>query len=295
MNEKAKVVSLKDEIVVFDEQIKVRITAVKTEIVGFDEQIRTEVEEIQQRIDVAQSKVLKVSSSLQELKQALTYQTLAALHQAKNNMTTLGEKLMKLSSDKNPHHETVESLNKEGEVAIDYKALDNMIKLLAHQEFLLKLLVDKNSFVRKNIISKTIPFLNKRIAFYTESLNLPHIVLFQPDMSCKISQLGRELDHGNLSAGEQLKLNLSLCFAFRDVLTYLHAKVNVLFTDEVDAGSISGPDVDSLIKLLKSKAWDDAIGIFIISHRPEFEDRCDRNLVVRKEKGFSVLIDQPDA
>jgi DNA repair exonuclease SbcCD ATPase subunit len=159
---------------------------------------------------------------------------------------------------------------------------------------LLKLLTDKNSFIRKNIISKTIPFLNKRIAYYTTKLNLPHVVLFQPDMSCEISQIGRELDHGNLSNGEKKKLNLSLCLAFRDVLTYLHSKVNVLLTDEIDGGTISGPDLDALITMLKSKAWDDNISIFVISHRSEFDGRCDNTLVIRKEGGFSSLILQPD-
>ena len=115
-----------------------------------------------------------------------------------------------------------------------------------------------------------------------------------PDMSCEITQIGRDLDHGNLSNGEKKKLNLSLCLAFRDVLTYLHSKVNVLFTDEVDGGSISGHDVDSLISMLKSKAWDDDISIFIISHRPEFDGRCDNTLVIRKENGFSSLLLQPD-
>jgi DNA repair exonuclease SbcCD ATPase subunit len=113
-------------------------------------------------------------------------------------------------------------------------------------------------------------------------------------MSCEISQIGRELDHGNLSNGEKKKLNLSLCLAFRDVLTYLHSKVNVLLTDEIDGGTISGPDLDALITMLKSKAWDDNISIFVISHRSEFDGRCDNTLVIRKEGGFSSLILQPD-
>jgi DNA repair exonuclease SbcCD ATPase subunit len=179
-------------------------------------------------------------------------------------------------------------------IVVNDKELNELQSLYDHQKFLVKLLVDKNSFIRKNIISKTIPFLNKRIAYYTEKLNLPHVVLFQSDMSCEISQIGRILDHGNLSNGEKKKLNLSLCLAFRDVLSYLHDKVNVLFTDEIDGGSISGPDVDSLVSMIKSKAWDDDISIFVISHRPEFDGRCDKFMVVRKENGFSTLIEQPD-
>lgn len=202
--------------------------------------------------------------------------------------------LEKATIEKNPHQAALDAVKAEGEIKVDQGALEELQKLLNNQKFLLKLLTDKNSFIRKNIIGKTIPFLNKRIAFYTEELNLPHTVKFQADMSCEISQFGRVLDHGNLSNGEKKRLNLALSLSFRDVLTYLSSKVNVMFTDEIDGGSLDANCVDALIHLLKHKAWDDDISIFIISHRPEFDGRCDRNLVVRKEGGFSRLILQPE-
>ena len=249
----------------------------------------------QQFISEHQDDLTRSKTSLDEILVSLTFTDMNSLLKAKSEIVMLQARLEKMITETNPHVEAHEALVKEGEVVVDLEALNNLENLQAHQQFLLKLLTDKNSFIRKNIISKTIPFLNKRIAYYTESVNLPHIVLFQPDMSCEITQIGRDLDHGNLSNGEKKMLNLSLCLAFRDVLTYLHSKVNVLFTDEVDGGSISGPDVDGLITMLKSKAWDDDISIFIISHRPEFDGRCDNNFVIRKEGGFSTLILQPDA
>lgn len=239
-------------------------------------------------------KLTELSGQLQEINSVMTFTDISMLLTSKNEITTLQAKVEAMSKEVNPHQDALASLLSEGEVQVDLEALDTLIKVQEHQQFLLKLLTDKNSFIRKNIISKTIPFLNKRIAYYTTKLNLPHVVLFQPDMSCEISQIGRELDHGNLSNGEKKKLNLSLCLAFRDVLTYLHSKVNVLLTDEIDGGTISGPDLDALITMLKSKAWDDNISIFVISHRSEFDGRCDNTLVIRKEGGFSSLILQPD-
>jgi DNA repair exonuclease SbcCD ATPase subunit len=172
------------------------------------------------------------------------------------------------------------------------KTLNALIVLQDHQKLLLKLLTDKNSFIRKAIISKTLPFLNKRIAYYTTQLGLPHIVTFQPDMTCGITQRGRELDHGNLSNGEKKRLNLSLCLAFRDARSYVHNRVNILLTDEIDGGSLDEQAVNNIISLIKRKAWDDNLSIFVISHRPEFEGKCDRTLVVRKESGFSSITEQ---
>lgn len=255
---------------------------------------KAEIAKLIADINSKQQETVDLTTGIDEIKSGLTYKTIKELTAAKNSVDVLQAQFTKLAESVNPHLESIESLINEGVTKVDTVKLEELLTLQEHQQFLIKLLMDKNSFIRKNIISKTLPFLNKRIGYYTEKLNLPHMIIFQSDMSCKITQYGRELDHGNLSNGEKKKLNLSICLAFRDVMTYLHSKVNVLFTDEIDGGSISGPDVDSLITLIKHKAWDDKIGIYVISHRPEFDGRCDRNLVVRKERGFSNLIVQPD-
>jgi DNA repair exonuclease SbcCD ATPase subunit len=280
-----------EDIAIFEKTILLFREVQSHDVKSFDDKIK-----IQQSLNYNKPDELlqRKLDDLAELKSALIYPNLNALLKNKNELEVLQNRLEKMVVETNPHIEAYEVLALEGDVKVDVEALEALNKLQEHQQFLLKLLTDKNSFIRKNIISKTIPFLNKRIAYYTEKLNLPHIVIFQSDMTCEITQIGRDLDHGNLSNGEKKKLNLSLCLAFRDVLTYLHSKVNVLFTDEIDGGSLSGGDIDSLVTMLKSKAWDDDIAIFIISHRPEFEGRCDNNLIIRKENGFSTLILQPE-
>jgi len=291
-----KLSQLEVEVEEFNRMISEDVKAIDIQVKSYDVTLHSsEASLIRKQAIIDKSLILtNQQEQLNEIKSILTFKDISSLLKAKSEITTSQEKLGTMLSEINPHLEAHTTLIAEGEVKVDIEALDDLITFQEHQQFLLKLLTDKNSFIRKNIISKTIPFLNKRIAYYTEKLNLPHIVMFQPDMTCEITELGRDLDHGNLSNGEKKKLNLSLCLSFRDVLTYLHSKVNVLFTDEIDGGSISGSCLDSLISTLKSKAWDDDISIFIISHRQEFEGRCDHNLVIRKERGFSSLILQPD-
>jgi DNA repair exonuclease SbcCD ATPase subunit len=232
----------------------------------------------------------RINDEIEAIEAKIQHSDLAALLQIKSNADSLNAKMLELANQDNPHVEALNALVNEGEIKIDRDTLDELVKLLNHQQVLVKLLTDKNSFIRKDIISKNIPFLNKRIGYYTQKLNLPHIVNFMPDMSCEISQYNRSLDHGNLSNGEKKRLNLALCLAFRDTRTYLHSKVNVLFTDEVDGGSLDTNSIEALIHLLKTKAWDDHICIYIISHRPEFEGRCDKTVAVRKDGGFSQLM-----
>lgn len=269
-------------------------STIKTEEDQFNLEVKAQVASMTAEIEAKQQGTIDLVDGVTELKSALIYSSIKDLTTAKNSIVALQNKLDKLASDANPHLDSIQALVKEGEVVVEHDKLQELITLQEHQQFLIKLLMDKNSFIRKNIISKTIPFLNKRIGYYTEKLNLPHLAMFQPDMSCEITQYGRELDHGNLSNGEKKRLNLSLCLAFRDVLSYLHDRVNLLLTDEIDGGSLDSNSLDSLIQLLKKKSWDDDLGIFIISHRPEFDGRCDRNIIVRKERGFSNIITQTD-
>jgi ABC-type lipoprotein export system ATPase subunit len=194
---------------------------------------------------------------------------------------------------KNPHKSALELVASNEPQKPDIKAQEELNKLVRHKEHqnvLLKLLTDKNSFIRKGIIGKTMPFLNKRIAYYTRRLGLPHIVNFQPDMSCEITQYGRILDHGNLSNGEKQRLNFSLCLSFRDALTYLHSKISLLVTDEIDGGKLCEATSMLLGSLLIEKTKNDNLTTLCISHNEHISNMFSNKLIVRKENGFSRII-----
>lgn len=199
------------------------------------------------------------------------------------------QKIDELLQATNPHIEALDALKMQEVEEVQYDILNQLKKEQDHQSFLLKLLTDKNSFIRRRIINKTVPFLNARLIHYTKDLGLPHIVKFDDDMTCTVAEYGRELDFGNLSSGEKKRVNLSLSLAFRDVLHHLHSKVNLIFIDEIDA-SLDSSGVENVFRLLKQKTRDDGLGLWIISHRPEAIGRFDRNLIVRKENGFSQII-----
>jgi DNA repair exonuclease SbcCD ATPase subunit len=239
--------------------------------------------------------IAELSSQIKEAKQLMHFKSLSEVVKAELAAQTADEKIADLEAAKNPHIEALQQLNQQVMKEIPYAELDHLKKEQEHQQFLLKLLIDKNSFIRKRIINKTIPFLNKRLIEYTKELGLPHIVKFDDDMSCTVSEYGRELDFGNLSSGEKKRVNLSLSLAFRDVLHHLHSKVNSLFIDEIDA-SLDGSGVENVFRLLKQKTRNDGLGLWIISHRPEASGRFDRTITIRKENGFSRIVeDEPES
>lgn len=245
--------------------------------------------EIEGNLSALEQELVEVTENISSVNSATKYASLSEAVKAEANASTATQQIKDLESTENPHVELLGALKNQTVNAISYDEMDRLKRLLEHQQFMLKLLVDKNSFIRRKIINKTVPFLNKRLSHYTKELGLPHNVKFDDDMSCSVSELGRELDFGNLSSGQKKRVNLSLSLAFRDVLHHLHSKVNLLFIDEID-GSLDSSGVDSVFKLLKQKVRDDGIGMWIISHRPEAVGRFDRTLVVRKENGFSSVV-----
>lgn len=226
---------------------------------------------------------------IKEITSNITHTNLSKLTEARLNSTVLNTKVQALRIAINPHIETLEQFKQEYPGEIDKSKIDELRKRLEHEQFLLKLLTDKNSFLRRRIISKSIPFLNNRLNFYSNSLGLPHVVKFDADMSCSVNEYGRELDFGNLSAGEKKRVNTALALSFKDVLHHLHAKVNILLVDELD-GSLDQDGIDAVIKVLKNKSRDDETSIFVISHNPAIMGRLDKNLLIRKNAGFSEII-----
>lgn len=247
--------------------------------------------EFEDQYNLKNEEHLAIETSLKSLSVEHRFKSVEDALQATQAAATAQQKIDELLAQSNPHVEAHEDLKKQTAHEVDYDVLNQLKKELDHQSFLLKLLTDKNSFIRRRIINKTIPFLNARLNFYTKELGLPHIVKFDDDMSCIVSEYGRELDFGNLSSGEKKRVNLALSLAFRDVLHHLHSKVNLLFVDEIDA-SLDSSGVENVFKLIKQKTRDDGLGLWIISHRPEAVGRFDRNIIVRKENGFSQIIEE---
>jgi DNA repair exonuclease SbcCD ATPase subunit len=215
------------------------------------------------------------------------YETEAEALGHKNNLDSLERKLTERADDVNPYAEQVDELKKSAIQEITWDTINNLTSLKDHQEFLLKLLTNKDSFVRKKIIDQNLSYLNKRLGYYIDKLGLPHRVIFQNDLNVEITQLGQDLDFDNLSRGERNRLILSMSFAFRDVWEGLYQSINLLFIDElVDAG-LDSAGVESALAVLKKMSRERNKNIYLISHKDELVGRVNNVLRVVKENGFT--------
>ena len=216
------------------------------------------------------------------------YDTIKEAYDHRQYVESINTALVNKKKDANPYLDQIDELKNQAVQKIDWDTANTLQKLKEHQEFLHKLLTNKDSFIRKKIIDQNLTFLNNRLTHYLDQLGLPHLVTFKNDLSVEITQLGQELDFDNLSRGERNRLILGLSFAFRDVWENLYQKINLLFLDELIDSGMDSAGVESSLAILKKMSRESGKNIFLISHKDELMGRVNNVLRVVKENGFTA-------
>lgn len=217
------------------------------------------------------------------------YDSIDEAHNHKNTIEMLSVQLSNISKEEDPYADQIRDMQERGIQDVSYDKINALSELQEHQAFLLKLLTNKDSFIRKKIIEQNLNYLNNRLTSYLTELGLPHNVQFMADLSVEISNHGRELDFGNLSRGERTRLILGLNFAFRDVWESLYNGINLLFIDELIDNGLDSVGVDSAVSILKRMVRERGKSIWLVSHREELISRTHNTLLVVKENGFTML------
>ena len=213
-----------------------------------------------------------------ELEQALNH---------RNSLDGLRRDLANRQRETDPYTEQITDMKGQALQAVTYDTLNELTRVFEHQDFLLKLLTNKDSFVRKKIIEQNLSYLNQRLTHYLDCIGLPHQVVFQNDLSVEITELGRDLDFDNLSRGERNRLILSMSWAFRDVWESLYHPINVLFIDELVDSGMDTQGMEASLALLKKMSRDRSKSVWLVSHRDELAGRVENILRVVKENGFT--------
>ena len=205
----------------------------------------------------------------------------------KNTLDRISRELESKLAEVNPYADQIEELKSSAVQELNWDTINELTTVKDHQEFLHKLLTNKDSFVRKRIIDQNLAFLNQRLTYYLDKIGLPHIVEFQNDLSVEITQLGQDLDFDNLSRGERNRVILSMSWAFRDVWENLYHPINLMFIDELVDSGMDSSGVESSIAVLKKMTRERDKNVFLISHRDDLATRVNHVLKVIKESGFT--------
>ena len=200
-------------------------------------------------------KVVEVMKALEEIgdingKPNTFYDSAKEAYDHRQNVDSLKQALANKKDDTDPYQTQIDELNETAMQEINWSAVNDLTSYKEHQDFLLKLLTNKDSFV-------------------------------------EITQLGQDLDFDNLSRGERNRLILGMSFAFRDVWESLYQKINLLFIDELIDSGMDTAGVENSLSVLKKMGREGDKNVYLISHKDELIGRVNHVMRVIKENGFT--------
>lgn len=280
----------KNEIVVPEKpktHYKTEVEAIKHS--GELDKIQQQIADKQIEVDPYAEQLTENAITIEESRPITHYDTEEAAIKHSSRITTLIDQIERKNNEQDPYVDQIADMESTAVQTVNYDTMNNLTKLLQHQDYLLDLLTSKKSFVRKRIIDQNLSYLNARLTHYLDKMGLPHQVVFQNDLSVEITELGRDTDFDALSRGERNRLIIGLSLAFRDVWESLYCPVNVLFVDELIDNGMDTIGVENGLALLKHLVRNRCKSTWLISHRDELAGRVDNILKVTKEYGFTTI------
>ena len=251
-----------------------------------------ELDDSLQYLNEIKTKLEEVVKGLEDIgdingKPKTFYETAKEAYEHRQNVDSLKTALANKDSEEDPYEAQIQELRNTAIQEVSWDTINTLTNFKEHQEFLLKLLTNKDSFIRKKIIDQNLAYLNNRLTYYLDKLGLPHQVVFLNDLAVQITQLGQDLDFDNLSRGERNRLILGMSFAFRDVWESLYQNINLLFIDELIDSGMDASGVENSLAVIKKMGRERSKNVFLISHKDELIGRVNHLMKVVKENEFT--------
>lgn len=238
-------------------------------------------------VDVKEAQLELETIHIMEVPETFSLEEVQMLQYQHNTLKT---DLEREESSANPFFDQIETLKTNSLQVVSYDEYNDLSKLAEHQDFLTKLLMNKDSFVRKRIIDQNISFLNSRLQYYTEKVGSQQSIEFLNDLSVDISLNGQTYDYKQLSRGERTRVNIALSLAFRDTYESLYQPINIILVDEILDVGLDTSGVLQSWNILKDFAAVRQKNVYVISHREELMSKADNIIKIVKEDGFSSVV-----
>jgi len=266
-----------------DHNHKTIISDLEKQLVTLDQQ-RTPIEA---EIKNHQSQIVELTAAIATYDTPnIFYQDLEQSLDHRNSVDRLQTEILRMEQEINPYISQELSLNTTMQ-EVNNVQLDELASQKEHEEFLYKLLTNKDSFIRKKIVDQNLAYMNIRLQDYLTKLGLPHQVKFMNDLSVDINHLGIDTDFDSCSRGERTRVILALSWAFRDIWENNNQPINLIFVDELLDAGLDSMGLEKSVEILKVFGRDRSKNVMLISHRDELSSRVSQILAVIKADGFT--------
>jgi DNA repair exonuclease SbcCD ATPase subunit len=244
--------------------------------------------EMQIAIATGEKTSRKIDSQITKLPNT-SFDTLQEAIEAKQNFDNLTSQFDGLVASENPYRQTIDDLRNNVLKEVDEVEVKKLEDNIEHITLLIKLLSDRDSPIRMDVLHDWLPELNKRLNEYLEFLELPHKIVFESNMTATFTLNGRDLSFGNLSAGQRLRVWLASNLAFREIFELINYNINLFFVDEVLDKGMSARGAEVSYRLLEQMVERNK-SLFLISHRTELCDLSDHTMRIVLENGLSTIM-----
>lgn len=145
--------------------------------------------------------------------------------------------------------------------------------------------------LKKFIIKDLIGLLNIKIKYYLAKLGANFQCIFDENMNCDFITQGGSYDYQNFSSGEQMRLMIAACFAFKDFMqTRNNFQSNILILDEFIDSGIDSLAIDGVVKILREFTKLNKQTIYVISHRTGDLDNSVFDSIIQIEKKNNISV-----
>lgn len=208
------------------------------------------------------------------------------LRSKRERLAEVETQLSELRSQENPFPPVIESLQGKlvdlEDTTAEYEHLEDVLKAIGH---VYRLITDRKSFVRKNILDRYIPFLNNEMLTAALDMGLPHICKAENDLSVNINHLGEQVSYYSLSRGERMRLDVAVSVAVIKLMRMMGNDCNLMLVDESIDGSLDKSGVAGVVKVL-TRCTESTL---LVTHREEVSNMFKDRVNIVKQNGFSVI------
>ena len=175
---------------------------------------------------------------------------------------------------------------------------EEILKLLNKKELLLQerivqdnvALLLRDDGIKTSIIRKYLPILNSLINKYLATLDFFVSFEFNEQFEETIKSRYRDaFTYGSFSEGQKLRIDLSIIFAWRELVKQKNSlNQNLLIMDEILDSSIDSEGISLLNNIIFGDSMKGS-NVWLISHRPEWADKFHNVIQVDMKNNFTVL------
>lgn len=206
----------------------------------------------------------------------------------KDKIKEYESQIEELINEKDETDDQIEVIKKEiCKIEKDLEKVKKELSVLEEIKFVLS-----EEGVKTHIIKKLLTLFNQKINFYLKSMDAPCTCEFDEMFEEKIINVyGNECSYFNFSGGERKRIDISVLFAFQDILRlYSGTSFSLSIYDELFDSAIDESGIEKIMNILKKRVEDYKECIYIVSHnKSSIKSNFDNILEIEKYKGETSL------